>query len=235
MWARSSTEWEVAEQHLQTAVDLLTSAGETHAAGRVSGRLGILELSLGRGEQGLRRMEEAFETSRLTSPTRTSPSWPRRSVRPRVYGRVRACTGTNELALRVAQALRLPSTLLRGLQAKSALARLDGRPEEELALCRHAVRYARENANDLPARSVGGAYGNLSDACFQGDRYGEALDALGRRSFSRGAQARERRSTSRSARRPTHSRWWVAGMRRSSGSTNCRTTSCGRIPPSQAS
>jgi tetratricopeptide (TPR) repeat protein len=75
----------------------------------------------------------------------------------------------------VAQALRLPETLIRALQAKSQIAVASGRPEEELALRRHALRHALEH--DL-LDAAGTAYGNLSDACFRGDRYAEALDAL---------------------------------------------------------
>jgi tetratricopeptide (TPR) repeat protein len=82
----------------------------------------------------------------------------------------------NELALELAQALRLPETLHRGLQTKAMLARGRGRPEEALALLRHSLQYALEH--DLPARVVAASYGNLSDECLQYDRYGEALEVL---------------------------------------------------------
>ena len=63
----------------------------------------------------------------------------------------------------------------RSLGRRRLLARAGGRPEEELAFQRHAVRYALEH--DLSA-STTTAYGNLSDACFQRDRYGEAFEVL---------------------------------------------------------
>jgi class 3 adenylate cyclase/tetratricopeptide (TPR) repeat protein len=195
LWARSSTEWEIAERHLEAAVDLLTSAGETRAAGRVSASLGILEMNLGRGEQALRRMEEAYaavandepdaDVAELAASLGTSYA---------MTGDAKRAVKPTEQALGAAQSLRLPSTLLRAFAAKATLARLDGRPEEELALLRHAVRYARENVNDLSGRVVSNAYGNLSDACFQGDRYGEALEVLGealvlaRRAGERGSE-----------------------------------------------
>jgi tetratricopeptide (TPR) repeat protein len=58
---------------------------------------------------------------------------------------------------------------------KALLARLGGRPEEELAFVRHAIRFALEH--DLTSTAATN-YGNLSDACFQGDRYGEATEVL---------------------------------------------------------
>ena len=81
-----------------------------------------------------------------------------------------------ELALSVSEAQRLPETLSRALGVKAILARGNRRPQEELAFLRHAIAYALEH--DLPRQAATG-YGNLSDACFLGDRYGEALDALG--------------------------------------------------------
>jgi tetratricopeptide (TPR) repeat protein len=56
------------------------------------------------------------------------------------------------------------------------LARVSGRPEEELAFWRHSISYALENEEAGEFAPV--AYGNLSDACLMGDRYTEALDAL---------------------------------------------------------
>jgi hypothetical protein len=58
--ALGNAESDAAEHALRAALELLTQAGELHAAARVSGRLGNLEVLTGRGE-GMRRMEEAFE------------------------------------------------------------------------------------------------------------------------------------------------------------------------------
>ena len=174
--ARNNAEWEPAERDLREALELLTRADELHAAARVSGRLGNVEVITGRGEQGLRRMEEAFEAVSADEPDADVAELAGRlGIALAFAGEFERCAQVNELALGVAQALRLPETLIRALGTKALLARAAGRPEEQLALLRHAVRYALEND---PERAAVG-YGNLSDACFEGDRYGEALEALG--------------------------------------------------------
>jgi predicted ATPase/class 3 adenylate cyclase len=176
--ALGNAEFEAAEQGLRAALELLTQAGELHAAARVSGRLGNLEVLTGRGEQGMRRMEEAFAAVSTDEPDADVADLAARLGRNLALGSGEAerATEANELALGIAQALRLPETLARALGTKAYLSRVAGRPEEELALTRHALRYALENDLAEPAAS---GYANLSDSCFASDRYGEALEALG--------------------------------------------------------
>jgi class 3 adenylate cyclase/predicted ATPase len=173
--ALSNAESDAAEQALRAALELLTQAGELHAAARVSGRLGNLEVLTGRGE-GMRRMEEAFEAVSADEPDADVADLAARLGRSlALAGERERAAEPNELALEVAQALRLPETLARALSTKAYLSRAAGRPEEALALARHALRYALEN--DLAEQAATG-YTNLSDSCFAGDRYGEALEAL---------------------------------------------------------
>ena len=175
--ALGNAEFEAAEQGLRAALELLTQASEPHAAARVSGRLGNLEVLTGRGEQGMRRMEEAFEAVSADEPDADVADLAARLGRNlALAGEAERAAEANELALGIAQALRLPETLARALGTKAYLSRVAGRPEEELALNRHALRYALEN--DL-AEQAANAYANLSDSCFASDRYGEALEALG--------------------------------------------------------
>ena len=176
--ALGNAEFEAAEQGLRAALELLTQASEPHAAARVSGRLGNLEVLTGRGEQGMRRMEEAFAAVSADEPDADVADLAARLGRNLALGSGEAerAAEANELALGIAQALRLPETLARALGTKAYLSRVAGRPEEELALNRHALRYALEN--DL-AEQAANAYANLSDSCFVSDRYGEALEALG--------------------------------------------------------
>ena len=177
IWAINNTDWEAAERDLRASLELLAGAGERHAAARVSGRLGVLETSTGRGEQGLRRMEEAFAAVSGDEPDADVADLVSRLGQAYAFaGDLERATEATELALGVAQALRLAEPLSRALGTKAMLARLTGRPEEELAFHRHALRYALEN--DLPVRHIATGYGNLSDACFAYDRYGEALEAL---------------------------------------------------------
>ena len=175
--AMANAESEAAEEGLRAALELLQRAEELHAAARVSGQLGRLEFTTGRGQQGLRRMEEAFEAVSADEPDADVADLAARlGSALALAGEVERATGPNELALGVAQALRLPETLVRALTTKAYLSRAAGRPEEELALGRHALRYALEN--DLAEQAAQG-YANLSDSCFVSDRYGEALEALG--------------------------------------------------------
>jgi len=176
-WAMRNADSDTADRHFHAALDLLTQAGERHSAARVAGLLGNLETTRGLGEQGLSRMEEAFaavagddadeDIADLASRLGTAYAF---------QGDAERATERNELALEVAQALRLPEPLSRALANKAYLARIAGRPDEELAFMRYMVRHAVES--DLPAGLKSAAYGNLSDACFSGDRYGEALEAL---------------------------------------------------------
>jgi class 3 adenylate cyclase/tetratricopeptide (TPR) repeat protein len=189
--ALGNAETDAAEQALRAALELLLHAGERHAAARVSGRLGNLEVLTGRGE-GMRRMEEAFETVSADEPDADVADLAARLGRGMALaGELERAVEPNELALEVAQALRLSETLVRALGTKAYLSRAAGRPEEALALYRHAVRYALEN--DLAEQAANG-YANLSDSCFASDRYEEALDALGeavplaRRSGERAAE-----------------------------------------------
>ena len=139
----------------------------------------------------MRRMEEAFEAVSADEPDADIAYLAARLGRSlALAGELERAAEANELALGVAQALRLPETLVRALGTKAYLSRAAGRPEEELALARHALRYALEN--DLAEQAANG-YANLSDSCFGGDRYGEALEALGE------AVALARRSGERAA------------------------------------
>jgi class 3 adenylate cyclase/tetratricopeptide (TPR) repeat protein len=177
LWAEANVEWESSERAFQEAIELLKGAGDVRGAARVSGKLARLEGNTGRSEQGLRRMEEAFATvAGGQSDADVADLASRLGQAYAFVGDVDRSAEMTELALSISQALRLPEPLSRALGTKAMLARSLGRPEEELAFFRHALRYSLEN--DMPTGQVIIAYGNLSDACLAGDRYGEALEAL---------------------------------------------------------
>ena len=177
-WAEANVDWESSERAFQEAIELLTGVGDVHGSARVSGRLARLEGNTGRGEQGLRRMEAAFATVAGDEADADVADLASRLGQAYAFmGDLERSTEMTELALAVSQALRLPEPLSRALGTKAMLARSLGRPEEELAFHRHTIRYTLEN--DLPTHQLSTAYGNLSDACLGGDRYGEALEALG--------------------------------------------------------
>ena len=174
--ATDSAEFDAAERAFFAALELLEQADQRHAAARVLGRIAHVEMFTGRSEQARERLERAFAAVAADEPDADVADLASRLAQSYAFsGAPERAVEPVELALEVAQALRLPETLIRGLLVKAMLARAGGRPEEELAFQRHAVRYALEH--DLSA-STTTAYGNLSDACFQRDRYGEALEVL---------------------------------------------------------
>ena len=173
--AFSNTEYEEAERAFTEAEDLLERAEEGRGVARLSGRLAQVEGVTGRGQAALERLEQAYAAvaaNELPDPDVTDLA--ARLGQMYVYaGDFERAQEPLELALATAQAQRLPRPLVRALLAKSLVVRAQGRPEEELALMRHALRYALEN--DLPD-VAGLAYSFVSDACFLYDRYGEALE-----------------------------------------------------------
>ena len=175
--AIDNAEYEAAERAFVTALELLELAGEGHASARLSGRIAYVEALTGRSGEGLERLERAFAAVADDVPDADVAELASRLGQAYAFsGEIERAVEPTELALSVAQALRLPQALFRAMGAKALLARAGGRPEEELAFHRHTIRYALEQS--LPQQAAVG-YGNLSDACFLGDRYGEALEVLG--------------------------------------------------------
>ena len=175
--ALAGAEYDSSERAFVQALALLEDAGERHATARVSGRLAFVEALTGRADQALARFESAFAAVAGDEPNADIAELA--SLLGQLYafaGELERAVEPTELALSVSEAQRLPDTLARALRVKAMLARGNRRPQEELAYLRHAIAYALEH--DVP-RQAASCYGNLSDACFSGDRYGEALDALG--------------------------------------------------------
>jgi tetratricopeptide (TPR) repeat protein len=94
-------------------------------------------------------------------------------------------------ALAIAQALRLPQPLIRAFWTRAIALGPASRPEEQLALFRHALRMALDH--ELLGQA-GIACGNLSDLLFQRDLYADALEVIeqgigvARRSGDRGVE-----------------------------------------------
>jgi tetratricopeptide (TPR) repeat protein len=142
----------------------------------VLGHIAHVELTTGRGEQALKRLEQAFASVAGDEPDSDVVEIAGRLGQAHAFaGNYEQAVEPTEFTLRLAQALRLPEALGRALLNKALLARASGRPEEEFAFQRHAIRLALEH--DLQEQASV-AYGNLSDACFRNDRYAEAIEAL---------------------------------------------------------
>jgi predicted ATPase/class 3 adenylate cyclase len=159
----------------ERAIALYEGAGDTHAAARVSSWLALLEHQAGRPEQGIERMERAYEvvggdeedTDLALLLTRlASAHW--------FAGNLERAEELNERALDIAEALSLPEMLLRGWTNRARLI-TTRRPEEARSLQELSLAIAVQN--DL-LWQVGHAHFSLSDTGFQRDQYALSLDHL---------------------------------------------------------
>jgi class 3 adenylate cyclase/tetratricopeptide (TPR) repeat protein len=159
----------------QQAVDLYETAGDTHAAARASAWLGLVETRLGRLEQSVERMEQAFAVIGDDEPDADLALLLVRLGQAHFFaGNPDRSAELIERGLDVAEALRLPEQLARGWMAKASVLSLR-HPEEARGL----FQLARETALEselYQAASV--ACSNLSDLAFQRDRYGHSLAHL---------------------------------------------------------
>src|SRR5439155_13754334 len=170
-------DFEEGERLFGASLPLREEAGEAHAAGRVAGSVGYVEYLRGRSDSAIERMERAFATVSQDEPDEDL------AILAVELGRVHTMTGSydaalerTELALRLAEALRLPEVLCSAMATKGSVAGWRGQTEERAALVRHSLHLALEH--EIPAQALR-AYINLSDLAFRRDRYGEALEHLG--------------------------------------------------------
>ncbi len=172
--AQQNVEYDDAKRLFAEAIELLETAGEAHAAARVSGSLASAEYQTGNLEGAIDRLEAAFAQVAQDETDADVVELAARLGQLLVFaGEYERAVEPTDLALRVAQEQRLPSSVCRAMLARGISAQSMGRTEEALALLRHSLRHALEN--DL-SDSASVAYGNLADVCFQLDRYGEALE-----------------------------------------------------------
>ncbi|MGZ4398740.1 MAG: ATP-binding protein, partial [Gaiellaceae bacterium] len=157
------------------ALELHTSAGDAHAAARVTTWLAAADHSAGRVEEAIERMEQAYEVISTDPPDADlalllvrlgSAHW--------FAGRSVEAVEWTERGLDLAESLHLPEILVRGWTAK-AMTVAPRRPEEARGLFQLALDLALEHELASLASS---ACANLSDLCFQRDRYGDSLGYL---------------------------------------------------------
>ena len=164
---------EQATRHFEDALRVFEAVGDSHAAARVSARLGEVMWQVGRLDEALERMERAYAT--LGDDEQDADA----AALAAEFGRLHFFAGNAERArelieqaLAVAESLRLPEVISQALNTKALILR---RPEESLALLRHALAVAFEH--DLVA-AAGRAYFNLSFVLALRDRFDEARRVL---------------------------------------------------------
>jgi class 3 adenylate cyclase/tetratricopeptide (TPR) repeat protein len=150
--------------------------GDTHSAARVSGRFASTLSFTNRRDEALERMERAFEVIKDDEPDEDFALLAGRLSRHYWFnGDLERADQRAELALEIAETQRLPAALVLGMRAKAAVFFSRGRPEEFLALIKHALEVALEH--DL-LEDASTCYFVLSDSCFRLDRYEDALRYL---------------------------------------------------------
>jgi class 3 adenylate cyclase/predicted ATPase len=171
--AHEAGRFEDAEARLQRAVELLAAAGETNAAGRVSARLGETMWQQGRLGEAVTLLGRSFDVLSAGDPNADLAAVAAQ------LGRFLWFTGDHdnglervELALDIAETLRLTQTIVTALMTKAGILVLR-RPEEALALFERSLALALENGFEREALR---AYFNLTNVRLLRAEYEDALD-----------------------------------------------------------
>ena len=160
-------------QLLEASIALHEQLGDTHAAARVSTRLARVERFTGRLDEGLARMERAFEVISGDEPDEDLVLLAARlSLAYWAAGDLQRAAERAELALELAEAYGYPEPMVVALGAKAAIAHSRGHSEEALGLQKHRLAIALEH--DLTELAIN-SYFILSDGAFHRDRYADAL------------------------------------------------------------
>jgi tetratricopeptide (TPR) repeat protein len=167
---------EAAGELLEEAIAIYQSAGDTHAAARVSARLGRVRAFTGRRDEARERMERAFDVISTDEPDEDLALLATELSRDYWFtGDLERAGERVELALDISEAQRLVKLLPFILRAKGAVLHSRGHREEGFALTKHALELALEHEVHEEAMTC---YFILSDRCFHLDRYEDALGYL---------------------------------------------------------
>ena len=165
-----------ARTHLEEAVAGFEELGLAHRAARVSARLAAYvtwgqEFDIERAHEDLERSFAALAGQEHDADfALLAVHWARVLY---FSGRRDEAMERNELALEIAEALRLPYVLSHGLNTKGTSLAQHGRREEGMLLLRHSLRVAL--AHDLSEPAIR-AYINLTALTVEQDRFRDALE-----------------------------------------------------------
>jgi class 3 adenylate cyclase/tetratricopeptide (TPR) repeat protein len=157
---------------LERAIALWQEAGLTHPAARGEARLALARWNYGQIDTVVERMSRALEILAQDEPDADIAMLAAQLARFRIFvDDVDGAMEPLELALETAESLVLPEVLSDALNTKALIMGQRGRPEEALALLRHALEIAL--ANDLAEASLR-AYFNLAYLTQARDQVDEA-------------------------------------------------------------
>ncbi len=166
-----------ARRLFEEAIGLREELGDLHGAARILFKLARVDAFTGRRDEGLARMERAFEVISADEPDEDLALLAVGLALGYWYsGDLERAAERAELALDIAEAHAYPAVLAAALHAKAALAVSRGHAEEADALEKKALQIRLDN--DLIEATS--SYFVLSDQCFRRDEYLEALEYLDR-------------------------------------------------------
>jgi predicted ATPase/class 3 adenylate cyclase len=166
---------EPAEQLFEQAIRHYETAGDTHAAARVSSWLALAEQRAGHIEQAIRRMEEAYALVGEDEPDADLAFLILRLGSAHYFaGNPERAADLIERGLDLAEALQLPELLVRGWNGRARLI-APRRPEEARSLFQLGLDTALAHEQYTMASS---SCSQLSDLGFQRDRYSVSLSHL---------------------------------------------------------
>ncbi len=164
-----------AQQLFERANELFLDGGQFHMVCRATSLLGYLDMLAGDNETAIAKMERALEAVAGDEPDADVAILLGRLGQAYAYAGIRERANEYlDRALDLAEALQDPDTLLRGWLGKYTVLQSQ-RPNEARAVLRLTLETALEHER---WRVAGTATSNLSDFCFQWDRYRESLDYL---------------------------------------------------------
>jgi class 3 adenylate cyclase/tetratricopeptide (TPR) repeat protein len=170
--SRRQGDFEAASAELIRAIELYESAGDLHAAARVSADLAEGESITGRLGDAIERMERAYTVLAAEDPDEHIAYFLSQLARWLFFaGDIERSSERNERALEVAERMRLPEVLSHALNTKGLLEAERGNRETARGLIGHALRIALEN--DAPGAALR-AYINAS---ITEDRLGNLAEA----------------------------------------------------------
>ncbi len=183
----------VAMEHLERAVELYEAEHHAHPAARALARLASVELSSGKLDHAIQRMESAYAVLADDPPDEDLGTLALRLGSQLLFkGETELAGARIEVALDIGEKLGLPELLANAFTTKAMLALQRHHIEESMALYTHALKIGVDG--DLPSATIRAEF-NLADMLGQRDRYAEALEhyrsalvlsrKIGERSFER--------------------------------------------------
>ncbi|MFZ0343464.1 MAG: adenylate/guanylate cyclase domain-containing protein [Gaiellaceae bacterium] len=156
----------------ERSIGLYESVGDTHAAARASSWLGVVLNRVGRYEETIERLEQAYAVIGDDEPDADLAFLLSRLAGTHFFvGNLDRANELIERQLDIAEALQLPEQLARGWNAR-AIQLLMRRPQEARSLLQLALE--TNLANELYQSAIVVCI-NLSDLGFRRDRYGDSL------------------------------------------------------------